>query len=140
MFSSEQKFSINGDTKKDLKTVLKCAFDLYACGQKKAETPIRCFKIDAQKGLIFAGDCDKDGYTKYPMDITLDMAVEIIWSYLDSQEAHKIYESKPYYDGDGTIHHGWRVYIPAWRGEDKIENYHFGVIIGVEPDWTFYHK
>jgi hypothetical protein len=143
MFSSQQTFAVNGDKKENLKLVLELAFKLNDRRYSSSDVGIDGFKLDEKQGLIFAwmpkAEKEYKGYTRYPMPISLDMAVEIVWSYLQSNEAGDIYDALGEPDNDGSVDRGWLVYAPLWYGEYEVDE-HFYAIVGIRPDWIIYGK
>ncbi|MDF2880195.1 MAG: hypothetical protein K0R54_752 [Clostridiaceae bacterium] len=136
MFSSEQKFEINGKTKEDLKTAIECALKL-------SDYEISGFKYDENR-LIFAwmpkNEDNYNGFTRYPFKISLDMATQIAWDYIrESEQAKLRLQEIENLDIDGSIYEGWRIFVPKYYGNDAISNCSYS-IIGVEPDLIYYAK
>jgi hypothetical protein len=136
MFSSEQKFEINGDKKENLKIAIDCALKLN-------DSTIDGFKFDNNR-LIF-GWLPKDkneykGYKRYPFEVTLDMATQIAWDYIHkTEEAREIFRNIEHLDIDGSEYKGWRIFVPQYYGKDRVEEANYS-IIGIEPDLIYYAK
>ena len=133
MFSSEQKFVINGDNDKSLEKVLELALEL------SDYIGIEAFYED-KKGLVFCFyECE--GSTKYPFNPTIKVLVEHINQYIKGLSKEKIEElAGPCPDNDGTVKLGWEVFHPLWYGENEIENYDNAAILAVRPCWIIYGK
>lgn len=133
MFSSEQKFTINGDNNKALSKVLQLALDL--CGWNG----IKAFYEDKNGLVLCSYDCD--GSTKYPFEATIPVLVEQINQYinnLSSEDVLRLAGEEP--DNDGGVKLGWEVFCPLWYGENKIEHYVLDAVIAVRPCWIIYGK
>lgn len=132
MFSSEQTFTINGDSNKELEKVLQLAFEI--CGEN-----VRSFYED-ENGLVLCGyDCSSS--TNYPFKATIPILVEQINQYinnLSSEDIVRLAGKEP--DNDGTVRLGWEVFHPLWYGENKIEKYELAAILAIRPCWIVYGK
>ena len=132
MFSSEQTFTINGDSDVELGKVLRLALDIS--GQE-----VKSFYEDPN-GLVLCGyECD--GSTKYPFKATIPILVEQIKQYindLSSENVLNLAGEAP--DVDGTVRLGWETFHPEWDGEDKIEKNVMAAILAIRPCWIIYAK
>lgn len=135
IFSSEQKFTINGEDNKVLEKVLQLALEI--CGWKE----IKAFYEDPN-GLVFcAYGAGTEGTIEYPFKATPAILVEHINQYLDklSDEAIlRLAGEAP--DNDGDVILGWEIFHPLWYGENKINNYKLSAILAVRPCWITYGK
>ena len=138
IFSSEQKFTINGEDNKVLEKVLQLALEI--CGWKE----IKAFYEDPN-GLVFCAystGTGAEGTTiEYPFKATPAILVEHINQYLDklSDEAIlRLAGEAP--DNDGDVILGWEIFHPLWYGENKINNYKLSAILAVRPCWITYGK
>lgn len=136
MFSSEQKFEVNGDSKENLKIVLDCVLKLH-------DIAISGFKFDNNRlifGWLPGNETEYNGFKRYPFKITLDMATQIAWDYIHkTKEAEERFEKIRNLDIDGNMEKGWRVFAPRHYGDDRIEDAGYS-IIGIEPDLIYYSK
>lgn len=133
MFSSEQKFTINGCDDDVLEKVLGLAIELS--GWKG----VKSFYED-KNGLVFCGyECD--GSTKYPFEATIPVLVEQINQYiknLSREDIIRLAGGEP--DIDGSVELGWEVFHPLWYGENEIEKYELAGILAVRPCWIVFAK
>lgn len=133
MFSSEQTFTINGDSNESLKGVLKLALDIS--GWKEIEA----FYED-KNGLVLCGyKCS--GSTEYPFKATIPILVEQINQYinnLSSEDILRLAGEEP--DDDGIVRLGWEVFHPLWYGDNEIDKYELAAVIAVRPCWIVYGK
>ena len=147
MFSSTQKFIINGDENKNLKSILELAFKL-------SDDIPETYTIDPVKGIIFYWDEDiGKPLTGIPSTFKeqIDFLCDRILEYLEMPEVKKIYDSLRekenkngcFIDGlDGIIENGWEVFLPI----SNHINEKYGIedsssaIIGVRPTLIFYGK
>ena len=104
MFSSEQKFTINGYKDKDLEKVLQLALNL--CGRND----IKAFYEDVN-GLVFCSyKCNKS--TEYPFNATKPILIEQIKQYiknLPNEEIVRLAGDKP--NDYSSVILGWEVFI-----------------------------
>lgn len=133
IFSSEQKFTINGEDNKVLEKVLQLALEI--CGWKE----IKAFYEDPN-GLVFCA-YTTNGATEYPFKATPAVLVEHINQYLDKlsdEDVLRLAGEAP--DNDGDVILGWEVFHPLWYGENKINNYKLSAILAIRPCWIVYGK
>lgn len=132
MFSSKQKFNINGEDNESLAKALQLALDL-------SERTIEAFYED-KNGLVFCSyNCE--GCTKYPFEATVPILVEHAAQYLTNlpiDDKLRLAGEEP--DMDGGAYLGWEVFHPLWYGENELENYNLAAVIAVRPCWIVYGK
>ena len=133
IFSSEQKFTINGEDNQTLEKVLQLALEI--CGWKE----IKAFYEDPN-GLVFCA-YGTNGTIEYQFKATPAVLVEHINQYLNklSDEAILRLAGKAP-DNDGDVVLGWEVFHPLWYGENKINDYKLSAILAIRPCWIVYGK
>ena len=133
MFSTEQRFTINGEYDEALEKVLKLAMEL------SGEKSIKSFYKD-KKGLVFCSyKCC--GLTEYPFEPTIKVLVEQIKDYiknLSEEDVLLLAGNAP--DVDGTVVLGWEVFYPLWYGENEVEKFEWSAVFAVRPSWIIYAK
>lgn len=137
MFSSEQTFTINGDSNEALTKVLQLALDLSGWGQTKKQ--IKAFYEDKNGLVLCSYECS--GSTAYPFEATIPVLVEQINQYikkLSDKDILRLAGEEP--DNDGTVRLGWEVFHPLWYGDNKIDRYELAAVIAVRPCWIVYGK
>lgn len=133
MFSSEQTFTINGNSNEALRKVLQLALEISGTSDVKA------FYEDKNGLVLCRYDCS--GSTSYPFKATIPVLVEQINEYisnLSSEDIIRLAGEEP--DNDGTVVLGWEVFHPLWFGINEIEKYEQSAIIAVRPCWIVYGK
>lgn len=132
MFSSEQKFVIDGETDSNLAKVIQLVFDIS--GEKK----IKSFYND-KNGLVFCTS-EEDG-NKYPFEPTVTVLVEQINQYIKNLSQEDIKRLAGYEPGiDGTVVLGWEVFCPTYGGTEDLENHKWSELFAVRPKWIVYAK
>jgi len=132
MFSSEQKFAINGYNDDALGKVLSLALEIS--GEK-----IKAFYND-KRGLVFCSYNDH-GSTLYPFEATIPVLIEQIRQYIEglsNDEVESLAGPEP--GIDGSVELGWEVFHPLWYGEYEIENYECSAVLAVRPCWIVFAK
>lgn len=140
MFSSEQKFIINGDSKDALEQVITLAMKL-----EDVKT-VESFYYDENGILVICDymESELDDEIKYPFEPTTKVLVEQIYSYITTLKIEspelliKLAGEEP--DDDGDVVLGWEVFHPLWYGEHKIEPYGMNSFLAVKPCWIVYGK
>lgn len=133
MFSTEQKFCINGDNNEALAKVLQLALEL------SGTNGIKAFYEDTN-GLVLC-KYDSSGTIEYPFEPTIPVLVEQVNQYikkLTNDDIQRLAGKEP--DIDGTVRLGWEIFHPLWYGEHKLNDYKPAAIIAVKPCWIIYHK
>ncbi len=135
MFSSEQKFSINGDTDEDLRVALGAALSISG------------YKIKSYNyvnGEVFLYYTEDAGKYSFPVPATLDLLTTLVSELLNSSDSEDYLSKVDSYDIDGSQNKGWEVYIPAGlSGQPEYAELRAGewyIAFAVRPDWTYYHK
>ncbi len=122
MFSSEQKFNVNGSDKEELKEVLALAFRMADFPTHYSYSPT---------GVQLYWEYDKE--TAFPEKASIDTVVSIIWDRLNASdvqtEFRKITKEK---NIDGGVEVGWEVKIPSYSWN--------GPFLEVDLDWIYYAK
>ena len=139
MFSSEQKFAVNGDDKEDLIKVIKLAMELNDISEVKS------FFIDKNGCLVICSYKDNDAdEVKYPFNPSPVVLAEQIYNYIYTiklerpEQITALAGKEP--DNDGSVDLGWEVFAPSWYGEYEIRPYHQNAFLAVKPCWIIYGK
>ena len=127
MFSSEQKFSINGSDKEILQKAVKLALDISG-------SDVQSFNMDGH-GITFYW-FRNEGNSKMPKTKNAETILNLAWDYINSEEARESFSKEPHEDIDGSIERGWEIYLPRW---DEDSN-HFYAIFKIKLAWLYYHK
>lgn len=129
MFSSEQQFRVNGESKTMLTKALQLALDL-------SNSKIEGYRIIDQ-AIYFYWHSDKENVNKLPKTDNIDTLVNIAWDHLSSEEAKDAHtKNSPQDDIDGSISRGWEIFIPSY---DELDD-DFYVVVGIRLDWLYFHK
>ena len=128
MFSSEQKFSVNGSEKERLKQTLQLALGMS--GSK-----VQAFNTNGHSITFYW--LDKEGMNKLPKTDNIETIINIVWDHLTSDEAKESFASEPRENIDGSIEKGWEVFLPNWNDDDPN---HFYAIFAVKLAWLYYAK
>jgi hypothetical protein len=113
-------FDVNGSSKETLKLALDCLLnEMYS--------KVRGWYYSPEKGLILTWTNNTETHKKAKPftdqfgepfeEVTIDELVEILYKWLDSDDAKKV----PYGDWEGNLHDsdvsnsiGWRLYTESW--------------------------
>lgn len=138
MFSSYQKFSVNGEDDENLAAVLQLAMQLS--GNTDKPDSVESFYIDKHGYLILCTylNSDNELEKQYPFKPTIPVLIEHIKSYigeLSDKDKERIAGSEP--DTDGSTKLGWEVFAPSCH---EIEPYDYNVIVAIRPCWIIYEK
>lgn len=142
MFSSNQSFTICGETDEALAKVLQLAIELDGGSMYEAY-------YDDDNGLCFCSigvdkadsDEEDEGITNYAPAPTVNSLVEHIKQWLASLSAErKAAMAGPMPNIDGSVYLGWEVFCPKWYGKDALADYKWNVTLAVRPHWICYHK
>jgi len=141
-------FNINGKTKDQLTLAVKCLLlDEYG-----KNIIVKGWYFSKQKGLVltwYLDENEKEKVTPFtdrmgkPCAINEDELVDLLWKWLDSEEAKIVefehWESNVDHDGDNDK--GWRLYTEDWGcikyAEYAIDHYSIGAF---KPVWLWYGK
>jgi len=129
MFSSEQQFRVNGESKTMLTKALQLALDL-------SNSKIEGYRIIDQ-AIYFYWHSDEENVNKLPKTNNIDTLVNIAWDHLSSEEAKDTHtKNSPQDDIDGSVSRGWEIFIPSY---DELDD-EFYVVVGIRLDWLYFHK
>lgn len=135
MFSSEQKFSINGDTDDNLRVALNAALNLSGYKIKS---------YDYVNGEVFLYYTEDAGKYSFPVPATVDLLTTLVSELLDAGDSQTYLDKLDEHDIDGSQNKGWEVYIPrglSGKPEyDAIRSGEWYIAFAVRPDWTYYGK
>lgn len=119
-------FNVNGEDKELLKLTLQLLFK-----QDQSDHQIQAWSVNPCKGLILY-DYHQGDSIGFPVPLSYNMVTELVWEWLQSEQAKKIIDNEYSTDFDGSISRGWRVYI-----EDSSP---YGVLGIVTPSYLYYSK
>lgn len=137
MFSSEQKFIVNGSDKNELAEILKLAVEWQTSGRKTLPEGI-VFDTDSASVFFYWSD-SPNHVEKLPKFTSPETLTSMVWDFLNSAEVQRAFRATSEADDiDGTVDYGWQVMTPRWDTPGlKESSYAFLVI---KPDWIYYHK
>lgn len=108
-------FNVNGRTKEQLRKAL----DLLLTDEweNRPRKKVPGWYVDPKKGLVLVWHLEKDGAsTGFPAALSCNMLAEIMWEWLQSDEAkaipHEGWDLDA--DHDGSNEQGWRLYTEDW--------------------------
>lgn len=127
MFSSEQKFSLNGEDKDVLTKALQLMLEISG-------NSIKAYTIEGSKIMFFW--YPKPELNIMPTTKNVDTIVNLAWDHLKSEEAIAAFQKEPSQDIDGTIRKGWEIFIPDYK--DTSDSFY--ATIGVKLAWIYYGK
>lgn len=130
-------FNVNGRTKDQLKLALQLAlFDEY-----DKNNTIAGWRTTKEDGLIlmsYISSSSSIQSNKFPVPLNYEQLVDIVWTWLKSDEAKHVEQSGWDIDAphDGHNNLGWRMYCGDWGriGDD------WGSIIAIKPAYLWYGK
>jgi len=139
MYSSEQKFEINGCTDEELGIILDCAIRL----SESKDLPSYYAR---QENKLYLGWSQEEGFKPIMPEfaVTEELLIAFIKSFLLKAHRHNNLSEK--YKNtlscfDGSVQDGFRAFLPTLNFSS--EEYFAGAdytIIGFEPDLIFYAK
>lgn len=127
-------FNVNGRTKEQLKLTLQLALhDEY--GKDKT---VSGWRTTQDHGLILLWHVSSKDHVKFPVELNYEQLVEIVWSWLKSDDAKKVKQTGWDVDSphDGHNNIGWRVYCEDW-GHVADDHY---AIVAIKPAYLWYGK
>lgn len=134
-----QIFKVNGRNKEDLEKALNLLCDLKGRPHVNPETPIKAWKIDTKHGFVIYWSGD-EGTTPFPVPVSVETVVPMIWEWLQSNEAKAFVndntEEQKYDGGDVQNQRGWTLSVESW-GHGGGSFYGIGA---VRPSWCWYGK
>lgn len=124
-------FNVNGVTKEQLLATLKLAL-LNEYGEVK----VASCTVDPDKGLVL--DWHSDSPSKFPIKLKPDSICEIVWEWLQTDEARKTNLTgwDVNADHDGSNEWGFRVYCDDWG---RVDGYGYS-IVAIKPVYCWYGK
>jgi hypothetical protein len=127
MFSSEQKFSVNGEDKETLLKVITLALEM-------SDNTIKAYSIDGSKIFFYWHQVENS----YPMPATKnpDTLLNLAWDHIKSDESKTANNLDKDLDIDGSTYSGWEVFLPHYTDNNK----HFYVTLAVKRTWIYYAK
>jgi len=135
MFSSEQKFNVNGSSRENFQKTLQLALELDSVASK-IRLP-EYYQVDTEKGELYlvSSYSRLENTLPFPPKASLETIISIIWDHLLSAEFQSVLHSKTTDDIDGTIDAGWEIFIPRYPVENAWQ-----LFVGVRLDWIYYAK
>lgn len=132
MFSSNQKFSVNGEEKRELVNALKFAFDLDGHLPKS-------YMYFEGKVLFYTSDVSAKFEDCFPVhaSASVETLAGVVFDYLKSGEARKFFTEKQD-DLDGSTYLGWHVFVPTYKDAPPQDSW--SLMLGVKHDWIYYAK
>jgi len=129
-------FNVNGRSKAQLLNTIQLALSQTSYN---ANPTIIGWVIDKSKGFIlldYMSDYTKG--TKFPVPVTAETVLPIVWDWLKSEEAEKIpmegWDANADHDGDNEL--GFRVYCEDWGHIGEYRN----AIVAIKPAYCWYGK
>ena len=128
-------FNVNGSGKQLLLQVLTIAFL-----QEGDNTTAKGYSINKERGMIlFWAERKQDpNYTSFPAKLKPAELIEIVWVWLNSEEADQIEckEDDSDFDHDGHNSKGWRVFCEGWGHVDSK----WEAFIAIKPAFMWHGK
>lgn len=137
MFSSEQKFNVNGEGKTQLSETLKFAVGWKSSGRRSLPQGVR---FDEDTGTVFLyWHSELEGVAPLSEYLTIETFSSIVYDFLKSGEVERNFRvaNKPL-DIDGSLELGWEVFIPNWSTPGVVHSGY--AFLAVKPDWIYYAK
>lgn len=139
MYSSEQKFEINGCTDEELGIILNCAICLYDMKGLPSYYALR-------ENRLYLGYFKEKGFKPIMPEFAIneEVLIAFVKSFLaiphlyDNVSAHYANMLNSF---DGSVNNGFRAFVPTLNSSSK--DYFAGAdstILGFEPDLIFYSK
>lgn len=134
MFSSEQKFVVNGESLEDLTSTL--TFGLKLADHRNLIP--KAVDYDVENGRVVLYWHEVSGSEKVPPYLTVQTLSAQIMDFLNSGDVTSVYQQnhKPL-NIDGGLDLGWVVRVPDYRSGIRE---HFYAVLVIEPDWIYYAK
>ena len=138
-------FNVNGGTQEQLERVISLWYinDGYTTEIEKKMT-FEGYYLDPKKGFILLKSVyGEKGATKFPVPVSLEIAVGMVYAWLESDEAKKIplggWDLNCDHDGSNEL--GWRVYVEDWGHVTTSDNksFNFGAVM-ITPAYLWYGK
>jgi len=109
-------FNVNGHCKQLLVDTIALLFQQRRWTEERPLT-VEAWSVDTNKGLILYWHYDgKAGSSPFPVKLGAKAAAELVWEWLQSEQAEKIELTGWDIDADidGSTTKGWRVYTEDW--------------------------
>ncbi len=142
-----RQFNINGRTKKQLETAIKALLT----SETEKEKTVSGWYFSKSKGLVLTWMVGQYGSVPFtdrmgvPKEIDSTELVNVLWKWLDSEEAEKVelYDWDANTDHDGHNEKGWRLYVEDWGQIGLDESDHASnpySIAAFKPAYLWYGK
>jgi hypothetical protein len=129
MFSSEQKFSVNGSGREALFRTIDLA--LWSAGTKVAS-----YRLTDTGVLLYWHE--RPGTSALPKTTKTETVSNLIWDHLSDPEVCANFKrTARSLDIDGSKELGWKVFLPTSKNDPDNHSY---ALLGVSLEWLYFAK